>query len=122
MSLVSPPASAQSPQAQTTPRWLIIAGAIVSACLAIVAASVKTKYQVGLLGGVFLIFLLAIVRDRRTMLLAITIASMQVTLHKAFSQVLADNSSGIEALYVTTVDALVALLYLLWFWDGSPFR
>ncbi len=115
-------ARVQPPQVPATPRWLIVAGAIASACLAIVAASVKTKYQVGLLGGIAIIFLVAIVRDRRTMLFAIAIASMQVTLHKAFSQILADNSAGIEALYVTTVDAFIAALYFAWFWDGSLFK
>lgn len=109
-------------EGQAPPRWPVLVAGVASAALAIVIASVKLKWQVGLLGGGILVIMVALARDRRAFFFAVTVASMQVTLHKAFSQILGDNSSGIEALYITTVDFFVALLYVAWFWQGGLIR
>src|SRR5690349_3030927 len=102
------------------PTW-----ALVAACTIAAAAAAVVLAQLGLKGvivvlaaagfGVALLF----VRDRPQFTLLVMVASLQVLFHKSFSAINTDTSGGAPSIYVTSIDVLVVLLYVMWSLDGT---
>ncbi|HLQ62329.1 MAG TPA: O-antigen ligase family protein [Candidatus Acidoferrales bacterium] len=61
-------------------------------------------------------------RDRALWLMFLTVAGLQFMLHKTFGPIDGAISSGAPALYVTSLDLFVVLLYAHWWWEGGLVR
>lgn len=102
-------------------RAAVVVIAIAAGCgfFAALLANGGSKALVVALAGSALAGGLLLVQDRARFLLVITVMSMGFMLHKAFGPIDQTVASGASALYVTSLDALVILLYALWLTEGT---
>lgn len=109
-------------RAERPPWWPILVTGLGCGIAAAGIATLATRWQVAALGMLVVFGMVALAKDRQSFFMALTVASMQVTLHKAFSRVAGDNSASVVALYLTTVDVAIVVLFFIWFWRGDLFR
>jgi O-antigen ligase len=87
--------------------------------LAAVVAGMGSKGILVAGGATAVVAGLLAVRNRTLLVVFLTVAGMQFMLHKSFGPIDTTISSGAEAVYVTSVDVLVALLYAMWWFQGT---
>lgn len=100
----------------------LVAVAVAAAGLAWVAASQGTRGLAVVVAAIVMVALLAAVRDRSVFFTFLTVCSLVVMLHKSFGPQDLQLSSGAIAVYVTTFDVMLLLLYALWFREGTLVR
>lgn len=102
---------------------LLGAGAAVAAGMAAgVLANLGTKSLLLVVAAAVVAGGMLAFRDRNLFLLFVAVAGMQFMLHKSFGPIDGAISSGAPALYITSLDAFVLFLFLLWWWDGGLLR
>jgi O-antigen ligase len=100
-----------------------MAGAIVAAAgLAWMLAQMGGRTQLAGVGAVGLALLLLGVRQRSLLLLLVLVIDVQFIYHKRFGPLYPEISSGVWALYMTSVDMLLVGLYALWMAEGTMGR
>ena len=111
----------EPPVAYPQPARLIgIALTVVAAGLiAWVAAQMGMKGLIGLVGGVAVVACLIVVRNRALFFTFVTVCSLTVLFHKSFGPQDLQLSGGAPAVYITTFDALMLLLYAIWISEGT---
>ena len=93
--------------------------------LGVIAAVIAGLGSKGILvagGAAALAVALIAVKDRVLLLLFLMVAGLQFMLHKSLGPIDTTISSGAEAVYVTSLDVFVALLYAMWLWNGTLLR
>ena len=102
-------------------RAALVVIAVATGCgfFAALLANGGSKSLVLALAGSALAGGLMLVRDRARFVLVITVMSIQFKLHKSLGPIDATVASGASALYLTSLDALVVVLYVLWLMDGT---
>ena len=87
--------------------------------LAVVMAPLGVKGVVAGLGGAGFVAMLVLVRDRAAVLLSAMVLSLVLLLHKGLGSIADNVHSGAPGLYVSTLDVVLAMLYLHWFLQGT---
>jgi len=101
-------------------RFIGICFTVVAAgLLAWAAAQMGIKGLIGLVGAVALVGALMIVRNRTLFFTFATVCSLTVLFHKSFGPQDLQLSGGAPAVYVTTFDTMLLLLYAIWISEGT---
>lgn len=87
--------------------------------LAIVLAQLGVKGLVAAASVAVAAALLVVVRDRSVFFTFVAVVSLTVVLHKSFGPQDLEESGGAVAVYITTFDVVVVLLYALWIREGT---
>ncbi len=98
---------------------LIIAVTLACGGVGAIVANGGMKGLVAVAGAGALAGGLMLVRERERFVLVVTVMTIQFMLHKAFGPIDETVASGASAIYVTSLDALVVLLFALWIADGT---
>ncbi len=102
--------------------WLVLPVGAAVAAVGWVAAGMGGKGLLVAVGAVAIGTILWVVRDRHTVLLFLAAATVAVMMHKSFTDPDLQQSGGAVSIYVTTLDVVVVLLYLLWWRSGTLTR
>ena len=102
--------------------WLVLPVGAAVAALGWIAAGLGGKGLVVAAGALAIGTVLWVVRDRHTVLLFLAAATVAVMMHKSFTDPDLQQSGGAVSIYVTTLDVVVVLLYLLWWRSGTLTR
>lgn len=118
-------AGPDAPQTGTTDpqpggRWTLLAVVtVLGAGVAWVTASQGIRGVLVVVAGVVFGWLLVVVRDRSTVFTFVTVASLIAMLHKSFGPQDMRLASGASAVYVTSFDVLLLVLFALWFFERT---
>jgi Tol biopolymer transport system component/O-antigen ligase len=96
---------------------LLVAAA--GAGVAWILAALGTKGLAAAAGGVLVVALLVLVRDKTVFVTFVAVASLTFVLHKSFGPQDLEQSGGAISVYITTFDVLVLLLFGLWAREGT---
>lgn len=96
----------------------LLVGAV-GAAIAWMAATLGMKGLVAVVGAIALVGLLTYVRDRTVFFTFAAVASLTIVLHKSIGPQDTQLSGGAIAVYVTTFDLMIVLLYALWWREGT---
>ena len=102
--------------------WLVLPVGAAVAALGWVAAGLGGKGLLVVVGALAIGTVLWAVRDRHTVLVFLAAATVAVMMHKSFTDPDLQQSGGAVSIYVTTLDVVVVLLYLLWWRSGTLAR
>jgi Tol biopolymer transport system component len=87
--------------------------------IAFLAAQMGNKALLALAGGILVVGCVVRARDRSLFMVFLTVCSLIFLLHKSFGPQDLTLSGGAPAVYVTSLDALMLLLYGLWVSEGT---
>src|SRR5438093_337994 len=99
--------------------WPVAVAAGVCGMFGFLLAQVGFKGQLIGIGALAFAFGLMLVRERALFGLAILVLSLQFLFHKALGSVNQDIASGAPGIYVTSVDAILLVLYGMWLVEGT---
>ena len=101
----------------------VLTGAVLlsmTVVVAIGAATIGEKALIILVGLMALIAMVAFIKNRTLFFMFVFASSFTLILYKKFTPVLSEHYA--VAIYITTVDVVLLLLYLIWAYEGSLFR
>lgn len=98
---------------------IVVAVAIACGLAASVIAQLSLKDQIVVAGALFLGVGMLLVRERALFVLVTMIASYQFLFHKSIGPIATDVSGGAPSIYITSIDALLLVLYAIWFLRGE---
>ncbi len=87
--------------------------------VAFLAAQMGSKALLALAGGILVVGCVVRARDKSLFMVFLTVCSLIFLLHKSFGPQDLTLSGGAPAVYVTSFDALLLLLYGLWVSEGT---
>jgi Tol biopolymer transport system component/O-antigen ligase len=87
--------------------------------VAFLAAQMGSKALLALAGGILVVACVVRARDKTLFMVFLTVCSLTFLLHKSFGPQDLTLSGGAPAVYVTSFDALLLLLYGLWVSEGT---
>jgi Tol biopolymer transport system component len=87
--------------------------------VAFLAAQMGSKALLALAGGILVVACIVRARDKALFMVFLTVCSLTFLLHKSFGPQDLTLSGGAPAVYVTSFDALLLLLYALWVGEGT---
>ena len=87
--------------------------------VAFLAAQMGSKALLALAGGIIVVGCVVRARDKSLFMVFLTVCSLVFLLHKSFGPQDLTLSGGAPAVYVTSFDALLLLLYGLWVSEGT---
>src|SRR5438105_5480960 len=97
----------------------IVTCAFAAAFAASLLAQSGTKQILVAVGAAAVGVVLLFVRDRALAVVLLLVLNLQFLFHKSFGAINPDVVSGAPSLYLTNVYVLLAVLYVLWFADGT---
>ena len=115
MSTLAPP---QPRSADRRAPWAL-AATLAAAGLGWFLASLKLKGIVAVTGALVLIAVLTLARRRELLILAGVAGCLALMLHKTVGGIAAGVNSGPPSIYLTTLDALLVVLYAMWAHAGT---
>lgn len=96
---------------------LAIAGA--AAALAMAVSGLGAQGLLVVAGLVGMSVLMLLVRDRALAVLLILVLTVQFVLHKSIGPLNPDITGGTPSIYVTTLDVILVVLYIIWAVEGT---
>ncbi len=101
---------------------VVLASAIAAGGFGFALAQSGLKGFLVAAGGLGIVMMMLVVRQRSLVLLLIFVASIQVIFRKAFGPIDEDIAGGPPAIYLTSTDVLLIGLYAIWFLRGTLLR
>ncbi len=97
---------------------IVVATGIACGLVATGIAQLRVRDLIPVAGLLALMACLMVVRQRALLVLVVMVLSLQVLFHKAIGPVNQEIASGAQAIYVTSLDVMVLMLYALWLFEG----
>ncbi len=105
--------------ARAVPRPLIVGAALLAAVAAAPIAQAGLQWIVVALGALGVAVLLVLTRERALAVLLLLVMSLQFLFHKSVGEINEDIHSGANAIFINNIDALLVVLYAIWFAGGN---
>ena len=102
-----------------TRAWGMFLAVMSAGIVAFLAAQMGSKALLALAGGILVVGCVVRARDKSLFMVFLTVCSLVFLLHKSFGPQDLTLSGGAPAVYVTSFDALLLLLYGLWVSEGT---
>jgi O-antigen ligase len=116
-------AARREPAPVSRPTPILVIGCVVAAAVAAGGlAQLGIKGLILIFAGLALTVALLLVKHRPLFTLLVMVASFQVLFHKSVGPINVDTSGGAPAVYITSIDALLLVLYGFWAASGTLAR